>query len=404
MALWRTLLIVGLGFSAAHGGELRNLKGETVTGELVSVSDKEIVFSKGGAKITVPTRDVVSIDLGQGGRIPSGSKYIDVELVDGSMLHCLNFEIKGKQVELTLLLTGQAIKLPLGAIANVLTNAQVPKYRKEWDERLHDYFAKKKRRDVLALLNDEVVNGVTGTIGDADADGKNLEFTLESGRKRPIAIERIHGLIFQRSADPQAAPILFKLSDSQQNLILVSAVTTTGTGLRVTSSAGAKLEYTFAQLAKLDYSKGKLAYLSDMKPIKETRTSNAEGLVLIGRDRNLDGHDPIVINRQAYAKGLALQAYTELEFDLDGDYREFTTMAGIDDKVKRADADLTLLRIEGDGKVLKELAFTRKNKGQQVAPITLNIKDVQKLRIVVSSGDVTDLGKHVTLADAKVSK
>ena len=99
-----------------------------------------------------------------------------------------------------------------------------------------------------------------------------------------------------------------------------------------------------------------------------------------------------------------MQASTELEFDLDGDYREFSAVAGIDDRIKRPDADLTVLRIEGDGKLLKELTFTRKNKDQHMVPITLNIKDVQKLRITVSSGDLTDVGKHVSLGDAKVSK
>jgi hypothetical protein len=35
---------------------------------------------------------------------------------------------------------------------------------------------------------------------------------------------------------------------------------------------------------------------------------------------------------------------------------------------------------------------------------TLNVKDVQKLTIIVASPDLLDLGRHVDLADARVSK
>jgi hypothetical protein len=62
-----------------------------------------------------------------------------------------------------------------------------------------------------------------------------------------------------------------------------------------------------------------------------------------------------------------------------------------------------LLRIEGDGKELYTRTFNRKTDKVPV-PITLNIKDVQRLRLVVSSGDGSDLGRHVHLGNAKVSK
>ena len=78
------------------------------------------------------------------------------------------------------MLTGQAVKLPLTSIANVLNEAHNEKYQKEWHERLHDYVAKKIRRDVLALLNGDVVNGLQGAVGDADAEGKTIEMALAS--------------------------------------------------------------------------------------------------------------------------------------------------------------------------------------------------------------------------------
>ena len=37
-------------------------------------------------------------------------------------------------------------------------------------------------------------------------------------------------------------------------------------------------------------------------------------------------------------------------------------------------------------------------------PIVVNVQKVQKLKIIVTSDDLLDLGKHLALADARVSK
>ena len=138
--------------------------------------------------------------------------------------------------------------------------------------------AKKIRRDVLALLNGDVVNGLQGAVGDADAEGKTIEMAValpgtEGATriiKKTIAQERVHGYIFQRTPDPAAAPVQCKLSDGYKDLVMVERHGGTATGLSVTTPAGAKLEFTCAQLCKLDYSKGKLAYLSDLKPLRRS--------------------------------------------------------------------------------------------------------------------------------------
>jgi len=97
-----------------------------------------------------------------------------------------------------------------------------------------------------------------------------------------------------------------------------------------------------------------------------------------------------------------LRAFTELEFDLGGEYREFKAEVGVDDSIV-ATEHKTILRIEGDGKELKTMTVSRKDKERPIH-LSLNVKDVQKLKIIVTANDWVDLGKHVTLADALVSK
>ena len=53
---------------------------------------------------------------------------------------------------------------------------------------------------------------------------------------------------------------------------------------------------------------------------------------------------------------------------------------------------------------LAKYVVERKDRGKAPKALTLNVKDVQKLKIVVGTGDLQDIGKHVDLADAKVTK
>jgi hypothetical protein len=390
------LLVCGLPCRAA---ELRTLKGETVTGDLVSINDKEIVLAKGAERVATPLAQVLQVDFGPAGKPPAGP-YTDVELTDGSLLHCHAFAIKGKDVELQLLpdaKADQVIKLPLKAVANVLRDAHVEKNRKDWNERL----GRKRRRDVLAVIREGVVNAVEGTLGEADAEGTDIEFALASGAKRTVPLANVHGLIFQRELDPNAAPVVCKVSDTSRNLLQASAVVSTPAGLEVTTPAGAKLTYPPDRLARLDYSGGKLAWLSDLEPAEVVEGLSENRLCKVGRDVNING-EPIRLDGVTYARGLSMLAPTEVVYDLKGEYRQFKAVVGIDDQVGGS-AGPTVLRVEADGKELATLTFDRRDKPKPVV-LDKNIKDVQKLRITVTAGDIGYFGKHLDLADAKVSK
>ncbi len=410
MPFFRTLLALVVCVSAVGAGELKTLKGKTVTGDLARVDSKEVVLAKGEERVSTPTEQVLTVDVAPLVRIPPGNNYLQVELIDGSVLLCSAVGIKGNNVELTTLLTGQKVKLPLAAIANLLSNAQDAKFRKDWADRLKERNKKipKVTRDGLAIVREEVINVLDGTLGESTEEGK-IAFTLASnGKKRDMPLENIHGLIFWRQPIPNQAPTICKLLDSYDNLVMVSAATTSDTGLTVTTPAGAKLDYTFQQLSRLDYSKGKLTYLSDMVPTRLIKDDkDKEGIVFFEKDRtpNDDRFSAgIKMNNVTYPKGLFIQATTEVEYDLGGDYVEFRAMVGLDDYDKRSEDCPTLLIIEGDGRPLYEQKVNPK-KGPRVQPLTLSIKDMQKLKIIVKSGGgFSTVARQVTLGDAKVSK
>jgi hypothetical protein len=402
MPLGRSCLVLLLSVAVGWGAELRTLKKETFKGDLVSVSDKEVVFSTGGAPMTLPVLQVMEIELAPQPKPAEGVKFAEVELVDGSLLRCGSVLIKGKEAELVLLGSKEPpIKLSLALVRSILYAGHDPKLRKEWAEKL----ATKKTKDGIGLMSGDVLNVFDGFLGEGDAEGKTIEFTLEGSTPKKRNVANLIGLVFYRVTDPQAPPVVFRLHDDSGSLILVSKASTGPNGLSVTTPGGYKMDVPMARLTKLDFSKGKITYLSDLKP--RTNYSSTEDLVQeYQRDKNLEGSGPIRIKGETYDKGLAIHATSSLEYDLDGDYRQFLASVGIDDAVGGVDGPIVLL-IEGindrEVKKLLEMTVTRHDK-DKVRPVNLNIKDFTKLRITVSSGDLLDLGKHLDLGDAHVSK
>jgi hypothetical protein len=397
------LVVGGAGADQCRAADLRTLKGETITGDVVSITDKEVVVLRSGERVATPLAQVLQIDYNSPGK-PSADPFVDVELTDGSLLHCAKINITGKEATLTLL-AGQEVRVPLTAVSNMLNEAHVEKNRSEWNARLADRKAKMKRRDALAIRKDDVLTALDGTLGDGDDKGEAIAFTTGAGKTRSVSLSGIAGLMFQREVDPNAAPVICKVTDTARNLIEASAIASTPTGLVVTTPAGAKIELTPTLVSRLDYSGGKLTWLSDLEPVQVVETYVDSSPFHYKRDHNLE-NGPIRLDNVTYSRGLALHATTELEYDLKGDYREFKAVVGIDDLIGGLPGP-TVLRIEGDGKLLKEFTFDRRDKVRH-KEVTLNIKDVQKLRLRVAPGGEDrkqlDFGMHLDLGDAKVSK
>src|SRR5436309_11440416 len=119
----RVLLCLLLAASIAPAGELRNLKGETVKGSVVSVDAKAVVIDSEGKKVTTPIDQVLTVTLtDEYARLGPEDKYILVELTDGSQLKCAAVQFKGKDVALQTL-QDQKLTLPLVKVSWVLNEA-----------------------------------------------------------------------------------------------------------------------------------------------------------------------------------------------------------------------------------------------------------------------------------------
>jgi hypothetical protein len=395
----RTLLFLLLLALPVRASELKTLKGETIKGDVVSVSAKEIVLDTGGGKkVATAVDQILSLTfIDPVPALGADVKYILVELTDGSQLKCAKLDMKGKDANLVLL-DGQKVDLPIAKISYVLNEAENPAHVKALKEKV---LARKSVRDILALKKGEIVNPVEGTLGDVDDKGE-IEFILpDGGEKRSIPISRPVAIYFRRGADAGAKSVICRLHDTSRNLLFVSELKREGDGYTVVTSAGATVKYAQALVAKMDFSGGKLVYLSALAAASVKETSTEGTVQHYRKDENLEGNR-IKLAGVEYPKGLALHATTELEYDLDGEYRELKGVVGIDDDIGGVD-EPAILKIFGDGVELISWAVSRKDK-ERARNLSVSVKDVKRLRILVTSDDILDLGKHVTLADIRVSK
>jgi hypothetical protein len=408
MPISRTLLAfllcgsVGL---AAEKVKVRPLQGKPLEGDLVSISakDREIVLDvtekNKVQKVRLRFRQVLAVDLPNSPSAPA-TKYTDVELTDGSLLHCTRVTLKGKQATLQIS-GGPEVKVPLAVLSYILNDAQDPKVREQWK----DFLTKRGNNDLVAVNPGEgaPVEKLTGTLGEADAKGESIAFETE-GIKSSVPLAKVFGLSFLRPADAAMPESICKVFDTSHNTIFAKGVALTSKGFTITAACGVAFDYPRPAIARLDFSRGTLAYLSDLEPVKVVERSGSEFVQHYRRDRNLDG-EPMRLAGEPYEKGLALHAYTELVYDLGGQYKEFAAVLGVDAQAGTGgDVRVT---VYGDGKELHAYDVKRKGKPQQVR---LQVKDVRQLRIVVRSANegelngLLDLGNQVDLADARVIK
>lgn len=400
----RTCLAGLVVVTVAWSADVLTLTGEALKGEIVSVSDTEVVVQQGDKKITKPIKEILKIDYRDVGKVPSDKAYSLVELTDGTQVLASKVLIKKKEMEVTLLV-GPVMKLPVSLVANVLIDASNEKHRSEWKTRVYN----KRGSEAFVVNKSGAISQIECIFGDGDETGTSInlaatvgETTVETTRK----LSGLHGLLFKNTLGPKATPVTCKLLGTFQDLVMVSSIAPSTDGITVTTPAGAKIEFKKDQIARLDYTPGKLDFLSDLEPIKIVVKASLDedeekpDQWHVYKDSNLD-KKPLVLGGMKFAKGLALKPYAELTWDLKGEYRAFEAMVGIDDGVSAAGA--TVLVIEGDGKEMMSITISADDKVRH-KKVDLNIKDVQKLKIIVKSTDEFDTARHLDLADAKVRK
>jgi hypothetical protein len=394
MPVCRTLIVFFACACLSWADEVKTLAGKKITGTVIAISDKEIVVKTDGGDVKTPLAEVLALDLRAVAGLPDNIKYTELRLLDESVLRCKEVLFEGRQLKVTLH-SEQTAQVPMASVISLLRDAQNKALRKEWDAIL----AESVKRDRLVILSAGALNALVGTFGEVDAKKQTVQFRVEDlNQTINRALDKTHGMIYYRTEQLKNNPVCYVM-DAMGNTLAALKVELQDKTFTVTTVGGIVVKYQAEQLARLDYNLGKLKYLSDVEPSRVVERSGAGLIIAHRKDANLDG-EPIVLDR-AYPKGLSLHAYTELEYKLDGKYKEFYVVLGVDSRVgSESQAKVT---IEYDGRKVFSEVITAKS--LRVLPEDArDIRNVNRLRIIVSSSNLLDLHDHVTLADAKISQ
>jgi hypothetical protein len=447
MPVFRSLSVLLLCAAAVSAADLKTLSGKTVSGDLVSINEKDgIAIRPKDAKDPVATPLVNALQLDLVKDIPAIKlpPCTRVELTDGSVLYCKpddGFRIVNKnQVEL-ILLSGTKVVTPLKTLYTVLKNGQDAKFRDSPDwktciDRSQGIIKGVKKAtpsDVRVKRDGDTVNGFRVSFLE-NGEGTTLRYVREgyededkqNPRKLDLLEKDILGVIFTKSVNQTFVPSVCKVDDLELNRFVAAKVELKeGGNLVVTTVTGAKVEYPLKQVGRLDFSKGKVEFISDLPKdgidveVKvEKKPDGSDRTFQICYNKNFkdeklqlrhtkEGKEIV----EQYDHGLFLPATSQLLYKLGGEYDEFTAVLGVDEAASNPETKARVT-IEGDGAVLLSAEVTPtavliKGKDPKEAKraerFTINIRDVKELRIKVEPMNIV-YGGHVDLADAKISK
>jgi len=246
------------------------------------------------------------------------------------------------------------------------------------------------------------LNQMEGTVLDGNDTGVRINFEqASSGEKVSFPLARFTGgIVFNQPPRAEIPPMLCRVTDAHGNSLLANAIQLEGEGMIVLTVGGASLRYaSLASLATLDFRQGNVKYLAEFDPVVQSpKAIENEPNFTFMRDKTAAG-TPLRLLGKIYSKGLWVFPDTSLAFPLNGEYKTFKVVIGVDDTVQIASSSVRVI-IEADGRKLFNQVVSRKDKPSE---LTLDVKDAKELKITVDR-ETLYAGNQVDLCEARVQK
>jgi hypothetical protein len=288
---------------------------------------------------------------------------------------------------------GDRLDVPLARIAGIYIGLSDHKESPE------SFVRRMKSRGTEDLLLARSKDGEVVAIGGVaeGTEAERLRFSFQ-GKTRTLPLKQVEGMVFASRPEPRS-PDQLRVRITLSGGIVVSGELTAldASAWKLRTAWGQYLNLPAAEVLSARVLGGQIAYLSDLEP------SEVEEAPYFGRrspwhrDVNLVG-DPLKIDGNTYAHGIAVHARCLLTYTLGGQYAWFETTVGFDDAVKgRGRVDC---RVLADGKEL----FANPELAADAPPtrLALPIAGVQRLQLVVDFGPDQDTGDRVIWANPRL--
>ena len=116
-------------------------------------------------------------------------------------------------------------------------------------------------------------------------------------------------------------------------------------------------------------------------------------------ERRLSGGNLQEPANQSFTKGLAIHSRTELTYRLTDKFQIFQALVGIDPAMgENGNVELVVV---GNGKQLFRKTLTGRD---EAAELKIDVRGVSRLTILVDFGEQLDIGDHLLLCNARLTK
>jgi NPCBM/NEW2 domain len=370
--------------------ELTTLSGRRQTGGLTELSSDSATLMVAGKPAKVPLSEVLDIRAtGSKASAASDSRRPELTLTDGSHLFFtgLRMNERGAQVETP---NFGPFMLPQSAVASIRLSAIEPQIADSW----RDLAARELTKDMLVIRKGNVLDHLDGTVGAIDDVG--IHFVID-GEDVTLKREKIFGVVYARRNVDAGKPVC-EVTSAGGDFVKVQNAQWSAGKLKAGILGGAQITIPGEQILSLDFSLGKVRYLSQLEPREVKYTPFFDQVWTYYRDRPRDG-GMLRLGNKEYARGLWIHSRTLLKYRLNGEYRRFQAVMGIDQAV--APLGNVHVVISGDDKVLHQSDVRGSD---PPVNLDLDLAGVRELQILVDFGGDLDIADHLDLADAKVIK
>ncbi|MFI5457065.1 MAG: NPCBM/NEW2 domain-containing protein [Isosphaerales bacterium] len=250
---------------------------------------------------------------------------------------------------------------------------------------------------LLAQTKNGEVIAIAGIIEGTDND--KLKFRYQ-GRTRTLPLMQVEGLILAERPEPKQPDELLPTFSLPGGVAVSGRWKDLDTSVwKIVAPWGQELNLPAAEILSVSFRGGKMTYLGDLKPSKVEETPFFGHRLPWRRNVNLMG-EPLVMNGQTYARGVAVHSRCILTYDLDGRFSTFEALVGFDEASRGKGR--VVCRVFADGKELYSNPDLRAD--QPPVKLALAVAGAGQLRLLVDYGRGQDTGDRVIWANARLHR
>jgi hypothetical protein len=378
-----------LAFADGPQVDVATLNGQQKTGELVSVDAKEWKLRVNGREESIAASDILTATWP-----PATAKLeaapFELKLIDGSKLAVTQATLEGDWLTVESASLGKQ-KLARTTIASLRLGAPAGPIEQSWA----DLSQRDKKQDMLVIRKNDVLDFVEGVVGKITATDVQV---LLDGEPVTVKREKVFGVVVYQRATSNQKPVGSLELMNGDKLFARSVVLTNGQ-FQVTLPTGGEASVPLIQVRRVDFSLGKLTWLGDLKPRDMKHDFILmDGLPEYGVDRSLLG-ERLRVGDKFFDRGVWIHSKTRLKYRLEGDYSRFQAWMGI----QSSHTGNVHVEFLADGQKLLAADVMAGAKAPQ--RVDLDLKGKFVLEVVVDYGDDgDDIGDHLTLGDARLTK